>query len=160
MKIVIEKLTNIEHLQEACNFTSGKISNVSLKKMYACEHSPIRTQLFLIKMYDIHTFVSVHLVRHNINITHFVKSNRSDITGIEDKDITRLDPVNHLMLMNAQSLINVARKRLCRKSHEETRKVMILIKEEILKVDPDLYEFLVPECVYRGKCYELKPCKK
>jgi hypothetical protein len=161
MKILIEKVTGDIHMRTVCEFTSGKQSKISLKRMYQCEHSPIRTQIFFVRMYNIPSFVSVHFVRHKIGVDHFVKSNRSDSTGISDEQINRLTPVDHLMIVNAQSLINIARKRLCYKAHEETVKVMEAIKEEMFKIDKDLYPFLVPECSYRGGiCHELQPCGK
>ena len=158
MRCEIMKLTNESLMRTACQFTSGKESKITLEKIYECEHSPIRTQLFWIELYDIPSFVSVHFARHNIGVTHFVKTNRDDITGQLDSDINRLTPVNHAMLINAQALINMARKRLCHKAHEKTWDVMTEIRNKMLDVDVDLYMKLVPDCVYRGKCHELKPC--
>jgi hypothetical protein len=122
------------------------------------EHSPIRTQIFWIEMYDIPTFVSVHFVRHKHGIEHFVKSNRDDRSSYTG-DLGRNQPVNHAALCNAQSLINMARKRLCKKSHPETQKLMQLIVDKIKEVDPLLFPFLIPDCKYRGKCCEITPCK-
>jgi thymidylate synthase ThyX len=63
------------------------------------------------------------------------------------------------MLVNAQTLINMARKRLCSKAHKETMDTMMAIKDEIAWVDPDLAKFLVPECEYRGNfCHEPRSC--
>jgi thymidylate synthase ThyX len=62
------------------------------------------------------------------------------------------------MLVNAQALINMARKRLCGKAHIETQKVMTAIKKEIAKVDADLAEFMVTDCEYRHGCHELRTC--
>ena len=145
-------------LQRACEMTlhAGMKSNVSLGKMYSCEHSPIRTQLFWIEMIGIPTFVSVHLCRHNVGVTHYVESNRSDrgATFVAD----RLTPVNHGMLINAQALIQMARKRLCKCASKETQNVMAHICWEIKKIDPDLDARMVPECQYRNGCYELRSC--
>ena len=63
-----------------------------------------------------------------------------------------------MMLINAQALIHMSRKRLCFQSHAETIKVMTGIKEAILAVDYTLAQYMVPECMYRNGCYELKPC--
>lgn len=158
MQVKVTKLTSKDLLDKACSFTVNKEVHPSLAKMYDAEHSVIRTQLFCIELFDIATFVSVHLVRHNVGITHYVKSNREDRIGYTG-DTGRNHPVNHMMILNAQSLINMARKRLCGKAHKETRDVMQAIVNGIEVVDPDLWQFLVPECVYRGRCHELKPCK-
>ena len=159
MKIQITKLVGKDYLDKACSFTANKEVHPKLKKLYLAEHSPIRTQIFWIEMIDIPTFVSTHLARHSVGISHFVKSNREDkLSYTGDKG--RYQPVNHAMLINAQALINMARKRLCNSAHEETRRVMIEIKNLIKDLDPDLAECMVPECQYRGKCVEIKTCEK
>jgi hypothetical protein len=111
-------------------------------------------------MYGIPTFVSTHFVRHNIGIiAHFCKTQRDDRGGEDDAD--RWTPTNHGILCNAQTLVNMARKRLCFKSHIATVRQMRNIRAEVMKVDPALAVRLVPECVYRGGiCYEDKLCGK
>lgn len=156
MRIEVKKLTGEDLMREACSFTSGKPSKISLKTIYDSEHSPMRTQLFWVAMFDIPTFVSVHLVRHQVGVTHFVKSNREDRGG--DKEADRNTPVNHAMLLNAQSLVNMARKRLCGKASKETQFVMRRIRDAVAVVDPALSWFLVPECEYRKGCHEIKTC--
>lgn len=156
--VTIKKLTDDSLMRQACAFTIDKKSRADLGKMYLSEHSPIRTQLFWIEMFDIPTFVSVHLVRHHVGVDHFVKSNRDDRGG--DGTETRWTPVNHAMLINAQALINMAHKRLCLKAHIETVRTMIKIKKAIKEVDIMLYDCLVPECAYRGyQCFEPHVCK-
>ncbi len=158
VKIHITKLTDMALAQRACSFTNHmKESKIDAQKLYRCEHSPIRTQLFWIEMFNIPTFVSVHFVRHSIGVTHFVESNRDDRGGQEEVD--RMTPVNHAMLCNAETLINMARKRLCYKAHSLTREVMYQIKETISSIDYELSCFMVPNCIYRGGiCSEIKPC--
>lgn len=80
-EIIIKKLTDESVLRRACDMTRkpGMVpSQMTLEKIYRCEHSPIRTQQFWIELRGIETFVSVHLVRHNVGVTHFVESNRED----------------------------------------------------------------------------------
>lgn len=153
MKITVTKLTDEILLRRACSFTTGKDSNMSLSTIYKNEHSPIRTQMFWIEMEDIPTFVSVHLVRHKIGVEHFVRSNREDRDG--DSEANRNTPVNHAMLLNAQTLINMARKRLCRKASKETQDVMKRIRFFVSLIDSDLSDQMIPECEYRrGYCPE------
>ena len=156
MRITVTKITDETLMQRACEFTTGKPSGMTLEKIYQCEHSPMRTQIFLVEMIDIPTFVSVHLVRHNVGVTHFVKSNREDRGGNGEED--RNTPINHAMLINAQSLINMARKRLCKKAHNATVAAMERIKQEVHKVDPALADRMEMDCLYRKGCHELKPC--
>ena len=63
------------------------------------------------------------------------------------------------MDINAQALISMSHMRLCAQADMKTRKVMELIKDEILKVCPYLKGLLVPKCIYRGGlCDEFKSC--
>jgi thymidylate synthase ThyX len=107
---------------------------------------------------EVPTFVSVHFVRHKIGVEHYVVSKRDDISGEMAETVTRLTPVKHSMLVNAQALINMARMRLCTKAHEETQFAMMEIKRKIETVDKDLSKFMVANCEYRGRCTEINSC--
>ena len=73
--------------------------------------------------------------------------------------VDRETPVNHGMLINAQALIQISRKRLCLKAHRKTVAVWTKLRKAIREIDPDLANHMVPECVYRnGFCPELRPC--
>ncbi len=157
MQITVKKLTCLDLMRRACEMTMrGQESKMTLNGIYKCEHSPMRTQMFWIEMLDIPTFVSVHFVRHKIGVEHFVMSNRDDRGG--DEEVNRWTEVNHGMLANAQALVNMARKRLCRKSHPTTRAIMEYVRKAVGEVDSDLAARMMPECVYRGGCHELDPC--
>ncbi len=161
MRVDIAKLTDIELMREACDATrkAGMIpSKMSLKRMYQCEHSPARTQLFKIHLWDIPSYVSVHLTRHSVaGQYHAVESNRSDRGGSDEAN--RLTPVHHMMILNAQHLIDMSRVRLCYNADKRTVGVMSRTKKAIAKLDPDLAEYMVPNCVVRGYCPELRECK-
>lgn len=157
MKINVTKLTDEDDIRNAASFTSGHESRITAERAYSTEHSIIRTQMFKVEMIGIPTFVSVHFVRHKIGTEHFVKSNRDDRGG--DGNADRNTPVNHVMYINAQALINISQMRLCAKAHPETRKVMQAIRAEVAKVDAALAKFMVPKCLYRGGiCCEPKSC--
>jgi hypothetical protein len=153
--VEVQELTGPQWVRQACSFTINAPSLVCIDDLLKAEHSPIRCLTYFVRMYSIPSFVSVHLVRHNIGVEHFVQSMRDDRGGSNEE--TRWTPINHAMFINAQALINMARKRLCAKSHKETRRVMRAIKEEC----PDyLKPYLVPECTYRnGLCPEARPCQ-
>lgn len=121
------------------------------------EHSPIRCLMFRVDMIGIPSFVSVHFVRHKFGVEHFVSSNRIDRNGGRD-DITRWSPVNHSMVVNAQELMFMSRRRLCMKASKETRWVMKAIVKELERVDGILAEYMVPSCVYLGRCPETAVC--
>ena len=159
MQVIVRKWTPDELMRLACSYTSGTSSKMTAEKMYRCEHSPMRVLMYTVELINIPTFVSVHFVRHKINVEHFVRSNRDDRGGSSEVD--RETPISHLMFLNSQALINMARKRLCYQAHEKTIEVMQMIKDEVQKVDPDLAKRMVPECIYRGGyCHELRMCGK
>ena len=157
MQITVTKITDKALLDLACSYTVNKTVSVKdMQAFYMSEHSPIRTQLFLIEMKNIPTFASVHFARHNVGVIHFVKSNRIDRGG--DTVVDRLTPVNHMMIANAQALINISRKRLCSKSSPETQEIMAAITNKVYEVDAALAMCMLPECEYRGGCTELSSC--
>lgn len=161
MNVTAYTLTGSLLLKEACEATMHNQveSKITPLTIYNCEHSPIRTRLFVVKMEGIPSYVSVHLVRHKIGVEHYVQTMRDDRGAKEVAD--RNTPVNHTMILNAQTLINMAKKRLCYKASDKTREVFNLIVDAISKVDEDLSKFLEPECIYRGGfCHEPKMCGK
>lgn len=126
------------------------------KKILRSEHSPIRTLMFTIKMNDIPYCNSVHFVRHKYGVEHYVQSQRKNPErGAERQDA----PVTHIMDINAQELIFMARKRLCYKADDLTRHIMDQIRDEICKIDNIWNGVFMPAC---GKdernCREFKPC--
>lgn len=92
-------------------------------------------------------------------IEHFVSSQRTDRTGVK-RDSKRQDaPVNHRFEVNLQSIINISKVRLCNKASAKTREAWRLFLTKIVKpIEPILYKFCVPSCIYRGHCPEFKPC--
>ena len=128
------------------------------KRILLAEHSPIRKLCFNWKWLDLPYWVSVHFVRHKIGIEHFVSTQRSDRTGINRDATPQAALVNHECFANAQAVIFISRKRLCRQASPETTAAWRLVLGEIRKCEPELYSVCVPECVYRGFCPEFKPC--
>lgn len=100
-------------------------------------------------------------VRHHIGVNHYVQTQRTDRTNVDRNELPQSAMVSHIMSINAQELMFMARKRLCKQASEETRTIMQLICREVVKVCPELEDLLVPLCVYRnGKCSEMFPCGK
>lgn len=167
MKIEILKYPTKEDLMwcKQCTLnTVGKSSTTGptynwLKKLVEAEHSPIRELWFGIRM-EIPYWVSVHFVRHHIGINHYVQTQRSDRTGITRDELPQGQIVSHIMSINAQELINMSHKRLCKQASQETREVMKEIVKKVIDVAPYMKDVLVPLCVYRnGKCTEMFSCK-
>lgn len=197
-QVSVRKLTDLSLMREACEVTFLGKSNQSLLSIYKTEHSPVRTQLFWVKLTSIPLYVSTHLLRHHVGSVPFQLSCRSDrnggnpgliekldevinsISGLEEQtpemiksvvesaikelewlqgNSDRYTPVTLGLLLNAQSLIDMSKLRLCNQASAETRKVFQAIKDEIAKVDPELASMMVRKCVYRGGlCGESKCC--
>ena len=66
--------------------------------------------------------------------------------------------VSHIIEVNAEQLMFMARRRLCGQADATTRFVMTHICIEVCKTNPEFKDFLKPMCEYRGGCPEFKPC--
>lgn len=128
------------------------------RRMLLCEHSPIRQLLIKCKWYDLKSWVSVHFVRHKIGIEHWVRSQREDRTGMDRNGLPQSSTVEHEFEANAQAMINISRKRLCNQASKETREAWQAVLEAIREEQPELYQVCVPDCIYRGWCYEFHSC--
>jgi len=128
------------------------------RNILLAEHSPIRKLKISWKWYDLLSWTSVHFVRHKFGIEHFVRSQRTDRTGINRNELKQSELVTHECEANAQAIINISRKRLCNQASKETREAWKLFLESIKHEQPELYSVCVPECIYRGFCPEMKGC--
>lgn len=128
-------------------------------KLIGAEHSPLRELWFGIHMV-IPYWISVHFVRHHIGVNHYVQSQRNDRQDKYDRNKAPQDElVSHVMSINAQELIFMAHKRLCHQASPETRAVMQEIVKQVVEVNPEFKDYLVPLCKYRGGvCTEFYPC--
>ena len=143
--------------------TVGKTSTVLPSeewkhKLIMSEHSPIRTLNFVIKM-EIPYWVSVHFCRHFTGVTHFVQTQRNDRQDNYDRETApQGQMVTHMMYINAQELMFMARRRLCTQASAFTRAVMQEICRKVIELNPEFKNMLVPMCQYAGHCKEFKPC--
>lgn len=165
MKIEITKVTSWNDVLNAARFTQrkellNKEPSVEFKKkIIKAEHSPLRCLMFNIDLYDIPRFVSDHLVRH-IHAQPFVSTGRHDIIQeLPSRHEQRMDDLYNMRLfLNAQEIINISKVRLCRHAEKETRDIWQQVVEELRKIEPELANACVPNCIYRGFCPELKSC--
>lgn len=129
------------------------------KQILLAEHSPIRQLVFNWKWIDLKYWVSVHIVRHKIGIEHWVSTQRTDRTGVSRDELPQGSFVNHECEANAQALITISRKRLCNQASPETREAWKAVIAEVRKIDSNVADVCVPECIYRGGfCPEMKGC--
>ena len=122
-------------------------------------HSPIRYLRFSFLIEDIPSWVSVHLCRH-IHAQPYVKSQRNDRQKEYDRNKAPQDaPVSMIWDMNAEELMVIANKRLCKQASDETRAVVKEMCKLVKEKCPEFKPFLVPMCEYHGSmCHEMKPC--
>lgn len=128
------------------------------RRMLLAEHSPIRQLSIKWKWFNIKYWVSTHFVRHWLGIEHYVRTQRDDRTGVARDDKGQGSLVEHEGLANAQALINISRKRLCNQASKETRQAWQELLYSIQYIEHELYTACVPDCIYRGHCYEYKSC--
>ena len=134
----------------------GNPSSNWKRRMLLAEHSPIRQLSYKFKWYDLPYWVSTHMVRHWLGIIHWVRTQRTDRTGVERSSLPQGTLVEHEVEANAQALINISRKRLCMQASPETREAWKLAIESI--DDEEVRSVCVPDCIYRGYCYEYETC--
>lgn len=128
------------------------------RKILMAEHSPIRGLIYCFKITNIKSWVATHLVRHHVGVEKWVRTQRTDRTGVDRDELPQGALVEMELEANAQALINMSRKRLCTQASPETREVMQEIKKEVSKRDEFLSRIMVKECIYRGFCPEMQSC--
>ena len=185
--ITVEQMTGWDVALDAARFTQGKPalhkqpSEAFIKKALMAEHSPIKLVQYQVIVKNLKQWVGVHLLRHDY-ILPFINSQRNDRnTSVEDivKKISGelLDMIqaeqqdfnprnllpqgtcnDHMFWLNAQTFINISRRRLCKEASKETQYIWKMILSELEKVDPILPQFCVSMCIYRGFCPEMTSC--
>lgn len=113
-------------------------------------HSPIRRLRFSFLLEGIPSWVSVHLCRH-VHAQPYVKSQRNDRQSEYDRNKAPQDsPVDMILDVNAEELMVIANKRLCRMASLETRGVVAEMCSLVLDACPEFDGLLVPMCEYQG----------
>ena len=140
---------------------SGKAPDMEWKhRMLRAKHSPIRTLNFAFYLHNVPYYVSTHLARH-VHSVPFVKSQRNDRQSEYDRNAARQDaPVDMIWYMNAEELLTVASKRLCRKADETTRGVVKLMCCLVADRCPEFRGLMAPPCAFMDECPEMEPCKE
>lgn len=175
MRVSVKPLTNFHDMAANAVFTQGisirdENPNVSFfKKMIISEHSPLRSLLLQIDVYNIPYYVHVHFVRHHVGVQPFVRSQRPDSMNPVDYDRTKAPQdalVDMRLVLNAQALLNIMKKRLCQKADRATRNVANTIRVVMSNYPSAIVRLLAdacrPACEWQGNlCHEVfKPCGK
>lgn len=119
-------------------------------------HSPIRYLRFSFLLEGIPSWVSVHLCRH-VHAQPYVRSQRNDRQSDYDRNKAPQDaPVDMILDVNAEELMVIANKRLCRTAAFETRATVAEMCNLVIEACPEFEGLLVPLCDYcGGVCHEL-----
>ena len=135
----------------------GKNPSTKFKReILISEHSPIRSMSVKWQWVNIPSWVATHFSRHKWEC--FIKTQRTDRTGVIRDKLPQDAPVNFTGEANVQHLIDTARKRLCKLASRETRKYMEELKASIYLHEPEISHVMVPNCIYRGGCPEPSGC--
>lgn len=151
-----------EEVVNDCRATVGKEelgkepSKKFKKSILIAEHTPIRDIIVKWRWKDMPHWVTVHWVRHKWE--KFVRTQRSDRTGIPREKLPQDEPQTFTGEANTQQLIDTHRKRLCFMASPETREYAEDLKIEILPYEPEISDSLVPNCIYRCGCPEMNGC--
>ena len=129
-------------------------------KVLLAEHSPIKLVEYLIAFKDLRQWVGVHILRH-LHILPFIHSQREDRRKLECSrdELPQGTPNDQDFVVNAQTLKNISRKRLCTCASKETREAWQMVKDKIREFDPVMADKMVRNCVYCGFCPELNCCR-
>lgn len=168
--IEIERLTDYSVVAEASAITQGWDDNEltlgQWQRLLLAEHSPIYALQIKIRFDGVPYYIHVQNVRHHVGVQHYVRSQRPDSMNPVDYDRAEAPqgaPVDHMMIVNPGSLINIGKERLCFKAWKDTRNLWWRVKRQ-LEANEDLYltkvgQAMRPKCYYQGVCPEPEPCK-
>lgn len=165
MEVKVTNETGWKRAMNAARRTVGKepldkepSDNFKLMSLFA-EHSQIKLVEYLISFKNLRQWVGVHILRHPF-VLPFIHSQRGDRRQLDvPRDELPQGSLNDQdFVMNAQTLINVSRKRLCSCASKETREAWKAVKDEIAKTEPNMAAVMVPNCIYRGFCPERESC--
>lgn len=153
---------NWKNVKNKCRTTVNKsyseieATAIFRRKLLISEHSPIRLISVDWTWDNIAYWVSTEWSRHKFE--KFISTQRTDRTGVNRDEKPQGSLVNFDGYANAQNLIDVWRKRLCGQATPEAKQLALDFKRELHKVEPELADMLIPNCVYRCGCPEFTPC--
>jgi hypothetical protein len=163
---LINKHGTWRDVADDCRVTVGKEAGVGepseswRKRILLAEHAPIRGLWFRVEVTNIKYWIAMELRTHCVgvvpadDIQFAIRSQRTDRTGIPRDDLPQSALVTMRVMLNANALINISRRRLCLKEPtEEARHAWRLIVDTVATVDHMVASVCVPDCVYRGQCH-------
>lgn len=95
------------------------------------------------------------MCRH-VHAQPYVRSQRNDRQSEYDRNKAPQDsPVDMIFDVNAEELMVIANKRLCKMASPETRELVARMCDRVIDRCPEFEDFLVPMCEYTGGCKEM-----
>ena len=148
-------------VKNACRTTVGKThsdkdaTDTFKYDIVIAEHTPIR-KINISWLWHMPYWVAMEWARHKFE--KFIRSQRTDRTG-EPRDKKPQDaPVDFEGYANIQNVIDAWRKRLCNQATPLAKAYAVAFKQELHNTEPAIADALVPHCVYRCGCPEMKGC--
>lgn len=145
------------------------------------EHSQCKLVQFCLSFKNLRQWCGIHYLRHmhTLPFIHSQRVDRRDLDEYVEKVMSILsDDIKHApdfnkrdylfqgeandqdFYVNAQTLVNISRKRLCACASKETREAWQMVKDLMQEIDPAVAHCMVRQCVYRGFCPEMRPACK
>lgn len=176
VKALHDNEQNWKLVRETARGTVGKddidkpVSDAFKKTMILSQHSCIRELRYMIKLKGIPTFVAQQFSRHKVATENpmdfmaekiavgddepYVKTQRSDRTGVKRDKLPQDTPVDMIVTCNAQGLIDMSKKRLCAKADSKAREIWIEVTNKMFAVDWNVALSMMPSCCWFGFCPE------
>lgn len=131
-------------------------------------HSPIQEFKIWVDLDNLAERVHTHLVRHR-ETGKYVATSRPDIEdelkAIKNKLADELGAKKNQVsfrsmawTINAERVIEIAKRRLCVRSWDETIQATLFIKDALEELEPVLASLMFPTCVWLGECPEGAEC--
>lgn len=163
--VTCNRVTDWPLVYDAARATQGKTpigkepSDAWKEKIMRSPHSPIRCLQYFIQVICPY-YVQGHITRHKNGVEFFCGSQRNDRQDKYDRKAARQDtPVIMGMLINADALRFISRRRLCNKADPATRQTWRAIVDAVAEIDPIVAKYCQPECWWQnGVCDELQSC--
>lgn len=142
-------------------YANEKLSYDSAVKWFIAEHSPVEALQFRIILTEQQKPVVAQFVRHTAyHPRHWVQSSRPDWNDGQPRNPDAL--IRYGCQYDPLALIEMMRKRLCLSAESETRKQAQRVKRAFCQSDDPILKamglVMVPHCVYRAGCPEMKSC--
>lgn len=168
MEVIVKRLVGWDAVLRTARTTVGKKdldkepSDEFKRAILISEHSPIRALTYEVTWPSIPYWVSTHFRTHHIGFkateddVYFIQTSRSDRTETNRDELSQTAPVICRIILNAQSIINVSRVRLCKLASPETRIAWEVFIDKLKEIEPLLAAVCQPNCIYRRQCPEGK----